>query len=460
MENENVRHFWEETTRLHPDPETRDAFMHFREIPRVQKSIIYDTSPSDWLFLLHYGNATTGAVGYRSWIPKLVSGNWFTGYDYMSEDPGRNPVFPYMARTTQTQLESGIPTQDKIHPAFVPPGYPALPAYLTPRYFGQDLDESTGPLFQELSETTKMRRLAYEDFESAISDEAILHGQVVVAELDKAHALVSKPLNKLSDEGVKELVKASAKWSSEVLTSRDFRRLRKQVSSTYLEWTYGWKPTIGDIKDGLKAVKSIYNHPKVRYAKSSESTNYSVTLGVGRTQMGSFDYKVHNKLNVKSDIRYKAAVWYDSRRSSSGIALGKLGLLPKQLPSAVWETTRFSFLLDYFVNVQNVITYDAKAFVNVKWAQETFWDRYENILDLGTQKETELNQLYEPFVRTGPATASLTLLSERYEREPIRQFVHHQWPLIRTPTSVQTLNMAALASSLEQLNQKIGKLRL
>jgi hypothetical protein len=121
--------------------------------------------------------------------------------------------------------------------------------------------------------------------------------------------------------------------------------------------------------------------------------------------------------------------------------LSLLGALPKQLPLAAWEITPFSFLIDYFVNINNVLSYRPDLKHQVDYTSRVFRDKYSS------------NFRFLP--RTHPSSegvftctyGELSTDCYLYFRDVEPEVGEFLWPHLRVPRPTQLLNIAALVGS-------------
>lgn len=119
-----------------------------------------------------------------------------------------------------------------------------------------------------------------------------------------------------------------------------------EIPNRWLELQYGWKPLMSDIYGGLQHLeKRVKKNSTLNVTVRSfhqDVVDDSVTF----SSVGLFDATAHflNQRTVRIFLVYGLA--------SPGLAeLSSLGLInPAEI---IWETTRFSFVVDWFVPVSN-----------------------------------------------------------------------------------------------------------
>lgn len=147
------------------------------------------------------------------------------------------------------------------------------------------------------------------------------------------------------------------------------RRKPHVLSDTWLEYNFGWKPLIADIQAGKKALRNLPTcelKPISAFAseKVSQSTRTS-SLSIGRYRQ---DYLV--KIEGWRSYRYKGAVRV-SLPSEGGYLQQSFGFDLSSFIPTVWEVIPYSFLVDYFTNIGDILTYHSGVSSNVSWTNQT-----------------------------------------------------------------------------------------
>jgi hypothetical protein len=144
--------------------------------------------------------------------------------------------------------------------------------------------------------------------------------------------------------------------------------VNRVISSTWLEYQFGWKPLVSDIESGLIAAYRIANEDrpsKVVSAFSHEevtgnraSASYGVGYGTLTTWTTEYDMV---------DVRYKGCVYLQSGLTG---ATRMLGLSWRDVVPTIWELIPYSFLVDYFSNIGDVI--EALSFnkADIAWMEK------------------------------------------------------------------------------------------
>lgn len=115
----------------------------------------------------------------------------------------------------------------------------------------------------------------------------------------------------------------------------------KQFSNLWLEYSFGWKPLIDDIFGGLEVLSADLPYGKVRArAKYIERATFP---GVVPTrERWAVDYKT--SVLIQSDVQVS---------NPNLFLLNQMGLINPL--TVAWELTPWSFVVDWFVNVQQTL---------------------------------------------------------------------------------------------------------
>jgi len=123
--------------------------------------------------------------------------------------------------------------------------------------------------------------------------------------------------------------------------------LKKSFASNFLEWEYGWSPLLKDISSSLKILtETDFGSHKVRGSASASGSYFNRTSG---TQLQGTWFQVDSK-----GFELKVRVFALAQIVNPNLYLaGSMGIIDPALP---WKLVPFSFVVDWFVNVEQVIS--------------------------------------------------------------------------------------------------------
>lgn len=153
-----------------------------------------------------------------------------------------------------------------------------------------------------------------------------------------------------------------------------------ELGKSWLEFSFGAAPLIGDIQDGAKALASLHGQTRSKRITARAETAGQQTFEVERFIAGSGIFRglyytaTVNDLDVSQTI-YRAGLKAECEVNGPVDALiklgSRLGLAPGQLVSAAYELTPWSFLADYMSTLGDVVNAYAVSTADLAWINKT-----------------------------------------------------------------------------------------
>jgi hypothetical protein len=270
-------------------------------------------------------------------------------------------------------------------------------------------------------------------------------GGIFLGELAQTVKMIKNPASKL-----RELI--TQYYNVAKKRQKSVRVRRRTIQDSWLEFAYGVKPLVGDIKDAM----SIATADPFRVYKP---------IKVGAT---GIEFTTTTKLT--SDIWDGVTIRATKRKkgTTEGRLIGVVGFenYPPSFPEQMglswsnvlpigWELCPWSFLIDYFTNVGKVIEGISTGTVSLRWGCYMYTGQLTSEFFEGYLDQDKLQTITPPG-GSSYGFASLAGLFERhtiYSRERIDQVslglrdLHMKLP----DSGIQWLNMAALYK-MKQLN--------
>jgi hypothetical protein len=190
-----------------------------------------------------------------------------------------------------------------------------------------------------------------------------------IAELHQTIESVIHPMASLRKHVLSyfsSLRKLKTKYKRGPLISRQVS-LQKALSDTYLEWTFGWNPLAADIAQGLVDLsRTRFESTPV---KASAHEDYSVVLTDLFGGQGTCHTVGHRKITSRYSVRLKGAV--NAFYSKQPRMLQELQLLPEDFAPTAWNVLPYSFVIDYFLNIGDVIDGFSFPSAALRWCNKS-----------------------------------------------------------------------------------------
>lgn len=133
---------------------------------------------------------------------------------------------------------------------------------------------------------------------------------------------------------------------------------RKAISNTYLEATYGWQPLIMDCKDLAKTIGRLcYESDRVRFRGYGQNAGQAANSVVGY----AFSHLLYNTNTVDTaevQVIYRGFIRgpkYEAGSPPAERIVSMSGFDLRSFVPTVWELIPYSFLVDYFTNIGDVL---------------------------------------------------------------------------------------------------------
>jgi hypothetical protein len=155
------------------------------------------------------------------------------------------------------------------------------------------------------------------------------------------------------------------------------------VRKTWLEYAFGWRPLIADIDNAIDAFySSKWAHPIFEMVKGTgreESTSLSDTSVIDVGALHDVTFRTW----AKEEVFYK----YFGIHHNIGNGVSNshsAGFNPAEFVPTVWELIPYSFLVDYFTNIGNIVSSWSYRFLVNGFTSVTNRRVYQqNLVDIG-----------------------------------------------------------------------------
>lgn len=181
--------------------------------------------------------------------------------------------------------------------------------------------------------------------------------------------------------------------------------VRRALASEWLEFHFGILPLINDVSDAHRALQRLSK--KTPYGKvSAEASRIVQSIApIYWTRTFYPDTTVYLRGTYKTvfSVRYYGAVKLsvDTFRSK---AVEEFGFRTKDFLPAVWEAIPYSFLVDYFTNIGDLVQAASYPWTDLRWKSRVCWVREE--WDRRSYHHRTINQTPNSSNWSGPSTLS------------------------------------------------------
>lgn len=246
---------------------------------------------------------------------------------------------------------------------------PKVESFVEGRLSNKNTLHTTGPSAVEATNLAKTRFVR-----KALDLQRKFQGGVFLGELRETLSLLSSPAKGLRAY-VTEYRRGLKKGLRGIKGSRAKRHkvITEAAANQWLEFSFGVKPLVKDIEDATRALETMFygNYEERKFITSGGETEEPWSTG-GPTLQQIGD-----------------ALWYNNRRQYNrseckfyGVIKGQpvvpmlpdahlFGLGWQDIAPTIWELIPYSFLIDYFTNIGDLITAWSHCSTLMRWYSQT-----------------------------------------------------------------------------------------
>lgn len=196
------------------------------------------------------------------------------------------------------------------------------------------------------------------------SEETDFAGFVTAGELPETLNLLRHPAQALR-RGMSDYLSALKRGGRRVPRAQRPSFVRK----TWLEYSFGWKPLISDIEDAQKLLVARIVPPRFSMVKGTarvqqphEPLHWPIHFGA---HLGGFNVSTTEEAFTKYFGVYE-------HRGNGTSKFVQAGFRPAEFIPSLWELIPYSFLVDYFTNIGDIVASWSYRFASMKWVAGTF----------------------------------------------------------------------------------------
>jgi len=221
---------------------------------------------------------------------------------------------------------------------------------------------ATSPNSYSLTAAEKQARLKF--MAKYRSVRTAFQGGTFLGELGQTIRMIASPLRSLRS-GIDDFYSQAKKHARRY---RDVNAANKAIAGTWLEYSFGVRPLVNDIQDGLR----LLDAQPTEYRKVISATadvDQEMQSWVGELVYGYLKYQYSLLQTGKSSVRYKGAVNASMERAPSFAEQAGLNL--SNFVPTVYNLIPHSYLVDYFSNIGGVIDAASLGRVRLSWGMRT-----------------------------------------------------------------------------------------
>lgn len=219
----------------------------------------------------------------------------------------------------------------------------------------------------DMSDTSANNQALTRFYNRISSQETAFKGMVFTGELAESLAMIRRPAASLR-RGIGDYLRNLRR-----LRNKSTKRARlKAVRDSWLEYSFGWMPLISDIDSGVKAFYgSNLVRPIFKMLSAEGQSDEVFDLPFETTGVGSnFNLLYRVRMTQSVNVRYRGV--YDSR--GGGIPDSHhYGFRPSEFLPTLWELIPYSFLVDYFTNIGDIVSSWSYRFIGCRWSSRTIY---------------------------------------------------------------------------------------
>lgn len=272
---------------------------------------------------------------------------------------------------------------------------------------------------------------------------ATVMGGVVLGELGQTLRMIRRPaqgLRKLTDEFL-DIARAirNRRIRGSLTYAYRHNKLTEALSDAWLEAQFGWKPLISDVRDGCKALDAFNTGHGLQTRRVTGRYTDKGTSAEQRTVVGfSFNLVAATRLETSVSFVYRGGMRV-AAKNPGDTSLDLWGLGPRDWLPTAWELIPYSFLIDYFTNIGDLILGWSNIGVDLAWCNRTM---------VKTFRRVSWSEKHPSYVIT-PFTSARFIGEKRYVSRAKYTGLTNPGFTFRVPGSgsMRWLNLAALIGS-------------
>jgi len=240
---------------------------------------------------------------------------------------------------------------------------------------GDPLSNNRGPIpcYAPIKSITSADNRARAKFYKQLRSMAVqMSGPTFLGELGQTLHMLRRPAQALQDSLTGYLGALGKRKRS---NPKDWT---KAISGSWLEYSFGWVPLLNDCKDAYKAYNRLGEKPRTQVISVGAVDSFDRIQEIAGTFLfGSAGYGDNVVITSKNatfteqvSVRYKGSVSAQAETTKwDNLAL--FGFTPSEFIPTAWELLPWSFLVDYFTNIGDILSAAVTDTSRVKFVNKT-----------------------------------------------------------------------------------------
>lgn len=211
-------------------------------------------------------------------------------------------------------------------------------------------------------------------FKAVRDAETKLQGLVFLGELRETLRMLRRPLEGLQDLIQDYLTRAQALKRGKKPSQR--RRYDQNLSKLWLEYAFGWTPLLADVEAARNAYNALFRKERqVKFSVGGKDFYRRAPNAYGTTCImdGWPSYirlDTGDVIHQTEIIRYRGVVRATATTTAQD-RLARFGFSVKEFLPTAWELLPWSFLLDYFANIGDILEASVTDTSKVIWVSKS-----------------------------------------------------------------------------------------
>lgn len=195
-------------------------------------------------------------------------------------------------------------------------------------------------------------------------------GGVFLAELRETLHMIRRPGQSLFKE-IGQYLGAVQKNARRLKRQPKYKR-EQWLSNTWLEYSFGWAPLLNDLDDARNYLQKRQDalYQELVPVKGGSTVDVLRTETAQGFASGPASLSCRERV-VDTYMCFYAGAVSSRALSQNLISASALGLSPRSFVPTLWEVIPWSFVIDYFTNVGDVLTGWSNQSCTLAWGRET-----------------------------------------------------------------------------------------